>query len=71
MYPLSPLDGRYQKKVAVLSPYFSEEALMKARVEVEIFYFLALAEEPKVRELKRVTGADRAKLMKIIDQFGA
>ena len=44
---------------------------MKARVEVEIFYFLALAEEPKVRELKRVTGADRAKLMKIIDQFGA
>src|SRR3989344_107020 len=71
MYPLSPLDGRYQKKVAVLSPYFSEEALMKARVEVEILYFLALAEERRVSELKRVSASDRAKLMKIIDQFGA
>lgn len=70
MYPLSPLDGRYSKSVAALSPYFSEEALMKARVEVEIFYFLALGEEPKIRELKRVTGTDRAKLMKIIDKFG-
>ncbi|HLC75540.1 MAG TPA: adenylosuccinate lyase [Candidatus Peribacterales bacterium] len=71
MHPLSPLDGRYQKKVAVLSPYFSEEALMKARVEVEILYFLALADEPKVKELKRVSHADRTKLMAMIEKFGA
>ena len=71
MYPLSPLDGRYAKKVAVLGEYFSEEALMKARVEVEILYFLALADDAKVKELKRVTGADRAKLMSLVEKFGA
>ncbi len=32
---LSPLDGRYQPKIAELSPYFSESGLMKYRVFVE------------------------------------
>ncbi len=71
MHPLSPLDGRYAKKVAILGEYFSEEALMKARVEVEILYFLALSDEPKVGELKRVSNADRTKLMSVVEKFGA
>jgi adenylosuccinate lyase len=69
MPPLSPLDGRYQKKVAVLGDYCSEEALMKARTEVEILYFIALSDEKKVQELKKISGADRQRLMRIIDRF--
>ena len=43
---------------------------MQARVEVEILYFLALGEEKKVKEIRRVTNADKAKLMRIIEKFG-
>lgn len=41
---LSPVDGRYRKTAEPLAPYFSEFGLMKYRVQVEIEYFIALAE---------------------------
>jgi adenylosuccinate lyase len=41
---VSPIDGRYRSKTISLSPYFSEEALIKYRVLVEIEYFIALCE---------------------------
>tara|TARA_R110001583_G_scaffold93777_1_gene236984 strand:+ start:4749 stop:6092 length:1344 start_codon:yes stop_codon:yes gene_type:complete len=43
---ISPIDGRYRSKVESLSPFFSEEALIKYRVKVEIEYFIALCEIP-------------------------
>jgi adenylosuccinate lyase len=43
---ISPIDGRYRNKVASLAPFFSEEALIKYRVRVEIEYFIALCEIP-------------------------
>lgn len=43
---ISPIDGRYRNKAESLSPYFSEEALIKYRVHVEIEYFIALCELP-------------------------
>ena len=43
---ISPIDGRYRNKVDNLAPYFSEEALIKYRVHVEIEYFIALCEIP-------------------------
>ena len=43
---ISPIDGRYRSKVKELAPYFSEEALIKYRVLVEIEYFIALCEIP-------------------------
>lgn len=43
---ISPIDGRYRNKVENLAPYFSEEALIKYRVRVEIEYFIALCEIP-------------------------
>lgn len=43
---ISPIDGRYQAKSAVLSDYFSEYALIRYRVLVEVHYFLALVELP-------------------------
>jgi len=41
---ISPIDGRYRNKTISLSPYFSEEALIKYRVLVEVEYFIALCE---------------------------
>ena len=43
---ISPIDGRYRSKVEALGNYFSEEALIKYRVLVEIEYFIALFEIP-------------------------
>jgi len=43
---VSPIDGRYRSKTSSLSKFFSEEALIKYRVLVEIEYFVALCEIP-------------------------
>ena len=43
---ISPVDGRYRNKTATLAPFFSEEALIRYRVRVEIEYFIALCEIP-------------------------
>jgi adenylosuccinate lyase len=43
---ISPIDGRYRGKVENLAPFFSEQALIKYRVQVEIEYFIALCEIP-------------------------
>lgn len=50
---VSPIDGRYRSKTSSLSKYFSEEALIKYRVLVEIEYFIALCEIP-LPQLKNV-----------------
>jgi adenylosuccinate lyase len=43
---ISPIDGRYRLKTKNLSPFFSEEALIRYRVRIEIEYFIALCELP-------------------------
>ncbi|MBC7605339.1 MAG: adenylosuccinate lyase [Burkholderiales bacterium] len=50
---VSPIDGRYRSKTISLSKYFSEEALIRYRVLVEIEYFIALCELP-LPQLKNV-----------------
>jgi len=42
---ISPIDGRYHKQTASLGAYFSEYALIKYRVLVEVHYFLFLADK--------------------------
>lgn len=71
VFPLravSPIDGRYQSKCAELSDYFSEEALMKYRVLVEIEYFIALCELP-LPQLKDFDKALFGELRKIYENF--
>ena len=46
MNAISPIDGRYRGKVESLAAYYSEAALIKYRVKVEIEYFIALCEIP-------------------------
>lgn len=43
---ISPIDGRYQSKTKSLIPFYSEEALIKYRVLVEVEYFISLCELP-------------------------
>ncbi|MDN6279429.1 MAG: adenylosuccinate lyase [Psychroflexus sp.] len=43
---ITPIDGRYASKTKSLSPYFSESALIKYRLRIEIEYFIALCELP-------------------------
>ncbi|MCR5129886.1 MAG: adenylosuccinate lyase [Prevotella sp.] len=43
---ISPIDGRYREKTEILSEYFSEYALIRYRVRVEIEYFISLCELP-------------------------
>ena len=52
---VSPIDGRYRSKTALLAPYFSEEALIKYRVLIEIEYFITLCEIP----LPQLMGVDK------------
>lgn len=46
LHAISPIDGRYHAKVESLSNYFSEAALIRYRVRVEVEYFIALCELP-------------------------
>jgi len=46
---ISPVDGRYRSKCESLDNYFSEFALIRYRVRVEIEYFIALCEIPETR----------------------
>ena len=66
---LSPLDGRYAAKVDALRPIFSEYGLIKARVNVEIEWLLALAAEPGIVELKDFSAAGTQKLRALAEGF--
>ena len=52
---LSPLDGRYERKVAGLRDYFSEFALIKFRVHVEIEWLIALSSEAHIAQCPAFT----------------
>jgi len=63
---ISPIDGRYRKQVQHLDQYFSEFALIKYRVLVEIEYFLFLAD----KKFFKISGKAEKHLRKIAEEFG-
>ncbi|MCL1938090.1 MAG: adenylosuccinate lyase [Candidatus Azobacteroides sp.] len=78
---ISPIDGRYREKTASLSVYFSEYALMRYRVYVEIEYFISLCEIPlpqleniepdafeSLRKIHRFFSLDDAETIKNIEK---
>ena len=62
---VSPIDGRYHSKTEQLSEYFSEYALIRYRVKVEVEYFIALCELP----LPQLEGVDAAKFEPLRDIY--
>jgi len=65
---ISPVDGRYSNKTFQLQNYFSEFALIKYRVFVEIKYFIELAKN-KVKPLNEISENNLKKVEKIIKNF--
>ena len=65
---ISPVDGRYHDKVKELEHYFSEYALIKYRVRVEIEYFIALCEIP-LEQLESFDSKNFEKLRDIYRKF--
>ncbi|NLN73904.1 MAG: adenylosuccinate lyase [Bacteroidales bacterium] len=65
---VSPVDGRYGKTTEILSNYFSEYALIKARVNLEVEYFIALCEIP-LPQLNEVDKALFPKLRDVVENF--
>lgn len=70
MQPLSPLDGRYASKVDALRAFFTEGALIRARIMVELRYLIALGEEKGIPELKAFSEKEKSAMKKIVDSFG-
>lgn len=65
---ISPIDGRYRSKAGALADYFSEYALIKYRVQVEIEYFITLCELP-LPQLKSLDSARFESLRDIYRNF--
>jgi adenylosuccinate lyase len=63
---ISPIDGRYRKQVQHLDDYFSEYALMKYRVKVEVEYFLFLAH----KNFFSLSGKAAKRLKRLSEEFG-
>jgi adenylosuccinate lyase len=66
---LSPLDGRYAGSADPLRPFFSEYALIRYRVRVELAWLMALAAEPAIAELKPFSRATLAGLKQLVVNF--
>ncbi|MDR1847061.1 MAG: adenylosuccinate lyase [Bacteroidales bacterium] len=65
---ISPIDGRYRQQVESLADYFSEEALIKYRVRIEIEYFIALCKE-NLPQLTDFPTSEYENLQKIYQNF--
>jgi adenylosuccinate lyase len=66
---LSPLDGRYAEPAGALRPFFSEFALIKYRVQVEIEWLLALSQSPFITEVRDLSGEENAFLRGLSADF--
>ncbi|KPK08332.1 MAG: adenylosuccinate lyase [Betaproteobacteria bacterium SG8_39] len=66
---LSPLDGRYAKTLDPLRAYFSEHALIRYRVRIELAWLQMLAAEPRIRELRPFARGTRATLRRLVAAF--
>jgi len=65
---ISPIDGRYRNKTELLASYFSEQALIKYRIFVEIEYFLALCRLP-LPELYKIDKNKQEEIQSIYKNF--
>lgn len=66
---ISPIDGRYASKVAELTECFSEYALVRNRVRVEVLWLMALCAEAGIPECRALNIEEQTLLMGIVDDF--
>src|SRR5690606_11837733 len=65
---ISPIDGRYHKSTKILANYFSDNALIRFRVHVEIEYFIALC-DADIPQLPQLDSTQKTKLQDIVADF--
>lgn len=63
------IDGRYERSTAALRPYFSEFALIRFRVLVEVEWLRALSETPDIKEIPKLSAGDLEALGSIAERF--
>ena len=66
---ISPLDGRYSRSVEALTGYFSESALIKYRIKVEIEYLIHLSRQKEIKELDPISDKDLKRFQKLYNSF--
>ncbi|PKN13053.1 MAG: adenylosuccinate lyase [Deltaproteobacteria bacterium HGW-Deltaproteobacteria-4] len=66
---ISPIDGRYASKVTPLTECFSEYALLKNRVKVEVMWLLAICKETGIPECRALTAQEETQLRSIVIKF--
>ncbi len=64
-----PIDGRYRARTRALIPYFSEYALIRYRVRVEIEWLLSLADNPTIDAMPALDAAERQRLTALYTDF--
>ena len=69
MSGISPIDGRYKKAVSELDAFFSEQALMRYRVLVEIKYLIALLNHKSFQAVKPLRKKDFIFLCGLYEDF--
>ena len=71
MSNISPIDGRYKKNVSELETFFSEHALMRHRVMVEVEYLLALIEHKSLQKTRALSKKTLRSLKDLYVEFSA
>lgn len=66
---IAPLDGRYRKELEELGAFFSEAALLRYRVQVEVEYLIALGEEKKLPQLRAFSNSEQDRLRRLYQRF--
>ena len=66
---ISPIDGRYGSKVTELTECFSEYALLKNRVKVEVMWLIALSAEQQIPECRALSADEEQQLRQIVSNF--
>ena len=69
MSAISPLDGRYKKNVLELNDFFSEQALMRSRLEVEVKYLIALSQHRALKKELSLKRGDEKILHSFYENF--
>ena len=66
---ISPLDGRYQSSLKEISVFFSESALIRYRIKVEIEYLITLGKEKSITELSPLSDSEKKELRSMYQDF--
>ena len=65
---ITPIDGRYESQTKFLANYFSEFALIRTRVEVEIEWLLLISKNKSLKFIPEVSKAQQNKIIKIFKE---